>query len=1094
MRAIVLCLLIPALGSNLGIVLADTGRQIIETSGVKGGLVVHVGCGDGRLTAELRMDERFTVQGLAQDDTALSQARTYIDSRRLYGKVSVDRLVGKRLPYIDNMVNLLVVEEPDIVPAEELVRVLVPDGVALVRQETGWQQITKPRPAEMDSWPHFLHGADGNAVANDTLVDFPFHLQWAGGPRYARSHDGISTVNVVVSDGKRVFYIADDSTVALPDQIPAEWSLIARDAFNGVPLWQRPLARWQARSSHSRHDFPQDLVRRLVAGDQNLYVTMSIFGPVSALDPSSGETVRTYDRTQGAEEILYEDGILYLVVNPAPPEQIDRGVLARMLPATSPKRLMAIAAESGRILWTKDDADTVGLVQMSTTVKDDRLVFKNSKELVCLNADNGELIWRTGTQRPGLRSVWGTPAIVIAHGVVLCADRQAGGSNLPDRIKQPLDEKTETSLYQALKKEKSVSSELVAYDLGSGKELWSIPSAEGSHISNELFVVEGIVWAGESANRSSQDYRLGRDIRTGEVKVTIPASDNWVGYHHHRCYRDKATARFVLAGRTGVEFIDLDSGRLTPHHWIRGICKFGILPCNGLLYIPPKQCSCYQESMLTGFNALAPEPKPRQEVQVSLSAKRQKGPAYGFTATALAARKTERDWPTYRCDKARSGATTVPIAGPLKQSWKTVIEGRLSAPVIAGEQVYVAAVDRHTLYALDVESGKKNWCYTAGGRLDSPPTVHNGRVVFGSRDGWVYALRAEDGALIWRYRAAPGEQQLMAHGQCESVWPVHGSVLIDNQHVYFAAGRNSHLDGGVVCTILDLNTGKRITQRRHYSRQGRDGTEKALYPAFPGAMLPDRELPGVLPDVPSSDGEFIFMRGVAFNRNFEPAGKYVQHLYSAAGFLDDAWYKRLFWFYGNHQFSGLAGRGFNQGRPSSARLLVTDSRAVYAYKDYSLHDEGLFAIKKSADLGIFDSQFPPRKQDWKNVKKEMQKQAAAASFLWQQPVPFYVRAMVATADNLLLAGPPKHKPELAAETIETNAVDLNPPPQPLRIALESWRGLHGGKLWIVSKNDGRKQAGYELAAPPVHDGMAVARASVFISAMDGTVQCLKSGS
>ena len=54
--------------------------------------------------------------------------------------------------------------------------------------------------------------------------------------------------------------------------------------------------------------------------------------------------------------------------------------------------------------------------------------------------------------------------------------------------------------------------------------------------------------------------------------------------------------------------------------------------------------------------------------------------------------------------------------------------------------------------------------------------------------------------------AAPVDPRLVADGQCESVWPVHGSVLIEDGRVYFAAGRYSHLDGGIVCTVTDLDT------------------------------------------------------------------------------------------------------------------------------------------------------------------------------------------------------------------------------------------------------------------------------------------------
>ena len=45
-------------------------------------------------------------------------------------------------------------------------------------------------------------------------------------------------------------------------------------------------------------------------------------------------------------------------------------------------------------------------------------------------------------------------------------------------------------------------------------------------------------------------------------------------------------------------------------------------------------------------------------------------------------------------------------------------------------------------------------------------------------------------------------------GQLESPWPVHGSVLVDRGTAYFAAGRSSHLDGGLQFFALDALTGE----------------------------------------------------------------------------------------------------------------------------------------------------------------------------------------------------------------------------------------------------------------------------------------------
>jgi outer membrane protein assembly factor BamB len=1082
MKRLALVLALTMITAALAI--AETGREIVDASGIKGGLVVHLGCGDGKLTAELRANDSYIVHGLDTDATQTDKARANVQSLGIYGKVSADTFDGVHLPYIDNVANLVVSQDLGRVSMDEVMRVLCPDGVALVKQRGKWAKTVKPRPEEMDDWTHFLHSAAGNAVADDSSVDAPFHLQWVGGPRYVRTHEALSTVNVVVSDGRRIYYIADDSTVALPHQIPSVWTLVAKDAFNGVILWKRPLNRWQARGDGSRHNFPPDLFRRLVAAGSCVYATLDILGPVAGLDPATGETVRIYENTEAAEEILYDNDVLYVIVNTTRPEDIDRRLLARVLPASAPKEIMAFEAKTGRLLWSKNDRQTVGLVSMSTAVKDGYLVFQNADQLVCLDTANGVPRWQIERRTLQTRPVWATATLVIADDVVLSADYRATGLHADSSTKQTRNKDAKTAAQKR-------SSELIAYDLASGRPLWSVPCQDGSHVPNEIFVVNDLVWVGQQPSRSQQDYRFGRDIHTGRVKATIPLSNDWVSNHHHRCYRDKATSRFILAGRTGVEFINLESGRLTPHHWIRGICKAGVLPCNGLLYLPPNQCSCYQESLLNGFNALAPKKRTENVKPKTAVQKLEKGPAYGKIENRKLQSADSSDWATYRCDAARSGSTAERLAGRLNESWRTQIGGRVTAPVIAAGKVFVAAVDRHTVYALDAGSGKIYWSYTAGGRVDSPPTVANGFAVFGCRDGRVYALRAADGKLAWRYRAAPDDQRLVANGQCESVWPVHGSVLIENSQVYFAAGRYSHLDGGVVCSILDLKTGGRILERRHYSRDEK-GREKPLYDPFDGALLPDRELPGVKPDVPASDGTHIFMCSVAFDRTFEPVNKFVRHLFGSTGFLDDAWYQRSFWIYGNHLFSGLAGRSFNKGYPSAGRLLVHDDDTLYGYRDYTANEEGVFAIEKTADLGVFDSQFPPSKRNLKSASSKSMRRRSPANH-WRLNVPFYVRAIIAAGDSLLLAGPPKHEPEAAHQAIAANAVDTIPPAGVLQKALEAWRGKHGGRLWIVDKQDGHRQAEYELRSPPVHDGMAAANGRLYLSGMDGSVICLGGG-
>jgi len=106
--------------------------ELVEESGIKGGLVVHVGCGDGKLTAGLRVNDSYLVHGLDTDAKNVAKAREHIHSKGLYGPVSVDVFDGKGLPYVDNLVNLIVADALSGVTMKEVMRVLAPRGVAYV--------------------------------------------------------------------------------------------------------------------------------------------------------------------------------------------------------------------------------------------------------------------------------------------------------------------------------------------------------------------------------------------------------------------------------------------------------------------------------------------------------------------------------------------------------------------------------------------------------------------------------------------------------------------------------------------------------------------------------------------------------------------------------------------------------------------------------------------------------------------------------------------------------------------------------------------------------------------------------------------------
>ncbi|HUT91459.1 MAG TPA: LamG-like jellyroll fold domain-containing protein [Thermoguttaceae bacterium] len=264
--------------------------------------------------------------------------------------------------------------------------------------------------------------------------------------------------------------------------------------------------------------------------------------------------------------------------------------------------------------------------------------------------------------------------------------------------------------------------------------------------------------------------------------------------------------------------------------------------------------------------------------------------------------------------------------------------------MIAEGKLFVASVDRHTVYALDAASGERIWQFTAGGRVDSPPTIYRGLVLFGSADGHVYALRAADGALAWRFRGAPRNQRLVAFEQVESVWPVHGSVLVEDGVLYCVAGRSMFLDGGLRLVRLDPMTGRMLSETVLDDRDPGSGKDLQAYVSW-------LNMPVALPDVLSSDGRLVYMRSQPFDlegkrlpleampsggdadRGAPPATQRPEHahLFSPTGFLDDTWWHRTYWMYGSTFVSGWCGY-FLAGKAAPAgRILVFDEEKVYGY-------------------------------------------------------------------------------------------------------------------------------------------------------------------
>ncbi|NQT14571.1 MAG: PQQ-binding-like beta-propeller repeat protein, partial [Planctomycetes bacterium] len=307
-----------------------------------------------------------------------------------------------------------------------------------------------------------------------------------------------------------------------------------------------------------------------------------------------------------------------------------------------------------------------------------------------------------------------------------------------------------------------------------------------------------------------------------------------------------------------------------------------------------------------------------------------RGPAYGPQGIPASDAQVpvSGGWPTYRYDPARSGSTPASVSPRLKLDWSLELGGRLTQPITDGRRLFVADVDRHTVHAVDVASGERLWSFAAGGRIDSPPTCDHGRLLFGSANGYVYCLRAADGVLAWRFRAAPVDRRLVAFDRVESVWPVPGSVLVDDGVASFVAGRSMYLDGGLRLCRLDVETGRLLSEKVLDDRDPATGEDLQT-------RVKGLEMPVALPDVLSSDGEHLYMRSQAMDlegnrQELGPGGGQPDHLFAPYGFTDDSWFHRVYWLFGDGFRGGIGGYRNGLRRPGG-RILVNNETTVFGY-------------------------------------------------------------------------------------------------------------------------------------------------------------------
>ncbi|NRA40033.1 MAG: PQQ-binding-like beta-propeller repeat protein [Planctomycetes bacterium] len=758
-------------------------KAIFAEPALHTGLAILLDTVDGNL-AESLFDGGFrSVHGVGSDRKKIEAARGHLFKRNKYGAIAFDYSQFDQLPYADSIANLIVVEDYSAlakqgIKIEEVDRILAPLGVLFIKgydksiagskksKSGAWTTYIKARPDSMDEWSHFEHDATRNSVSKDKAIGPPAGLRWI-------SQDIIyplwSSANTdpfsFVSAGGRNFYWFQTNANTKTRKDPSKSRLSCRDAYNGLTLWEKPIDRSQ--HAHS-----------LIATDDLVFIQEGSGGSLKALDAATGKEkvvfkgAKNVSRMKG--ELLYADGVLV---------QAASGV-------------RGMDTKSGKTLWEKPNrlnGIDMLLIEDGKVYYLDRQGKSAPADLICCALQSGKEIWRKKQDLKHLQTKHSDALslITIHQDMILI-----GSGSREEFVYAKPGPGTYGACY-AINKKDGTLKWTYTYDIVGHKGR-----------PTDVFPMGDSIWI-KCRKDGHGFYYAEVDAKTGKQKNKY---EGVLG----RCYSDHAANGFIMTG--GMDFMDTKTGAISYFGAARGTCDTGFISANALTYAFPIRCHCFNS--VRGFLGLHSNKVELKWAKPVL----EKGPAYGKTSSAKVSAK---DWPMLRKNPNRASMTSDSVARKLTQKWSSDYASHLSSPVVANGILCVADIDQHRIIALDAVSGKEKWTHIAGGRIDAPPAMCMGMVIFGARDGRVTCLRASDGALAWRFLAAPNEEKIQVNGQMESTWPIPASILCKDGTAYFAAGRNSQTDGGLHCYALDIKSGK-VKWRNTIAKQVKENNNDTL--------------------------------------------------------------------------------------------------------------------------------------------------------------------------------------------------------------------------------------------------------------------------
>ncbi|NQT88454.1 PQQ-binding-like beta-propeller repeat protein, partial [bacterium] len=272
--------------------IAAMANEILKTSGVTQGYALVLGCGTGRLAAELAERMDMIVCGIEKDAAKVATARAALDKAGLAGaRVHVERGDLSNVPFADYFANLVVCE--DVQGDGDVVRMVKPHGgvllvkdAALLRKWLAAADIEKPVITQAGDWAVWKRGPlpgagswthqyaePGNTTcSDDQLVKAPLSVLWFGMPGPTDMVERHHRAAAPLAAKGRLF-------------VQGLGVLKAYDSYNGLKLWERVIpTAFRKTVSHEASN--------LVTDGDNLFVAAG--AECYRIDAATGKTTHTY--------------------------------------------------------------------------------------------------------------------------------------------------------------------------------------------------------------------------------------------------------------------------------------------------------------------------------------------------------------------------------------------------------------------------------------------------------------------------------------------------------------------------------------------------------------------------------------------------------------------------------------------------------------------------------------------------------------------------------------------------------------------------------------------------------------------------------